>query len=41
MDKQLGNTGGLGGVFGIFYALGWGCSLFAHTVPVYPYTLAE
>jgi hypothetical protein len=22
LDKQLGNTGGLGGVFGIFYAIG-------------------
>jgi len=22
MDKQIGNTGGLGGVFGIFYAIG-------------------
>ena len=24
MDKQVGNTGGLGGVFGIFYASGYG-----------------
>jgi len=27
MDKNIGNTGGLGGVYGIFYALGgarWG-----------------
>jgi hypothetical protein len=22
MDKQLGNTGGLGGILGIFYAIG-------------------
>ena len=22
MDKQLGNTGGVGGIFGIFYAIG-------------------
>ena len=22
MDRQLGNTGGLGGVFGLFYAIG-------------------
>ena len=24
VDKNIGNTGGLGGVFGIFYALGYG-----------------
>lgn len=24
MDKQLGNTGGLGGVYGILYAIGYG-----------------
>ena len=24
MDKQIGNTGGLGGVFGILYAIGYG-----------------
>ena len=24
MDRQLGNTGGLGGVFGILYAIGYG-----------------
>ena len=41
MDKQLGNTGGLGGVFGIFYALGWGASPLARIVPVYPDTPAE
>jgi hypothetical protein len=24
MDRQIGNTGGLGGVFGILYAIGYG-----------------
>jgi hypothetical protein len=24
MDKTLGNTGGLGGVYGILYAIGYG-----------------
>ena len=28
MDKQLGNTGGLGGVYGILYAIGYGEFLF-------------
>ena len=28
MDKTLGNTGGLGGVYGILYAIGYGESLF-------------
>jgi hypothetical protein len=28
MDKQLGNTGGLGGVYGILYAIGYGTFLF-------------
>jgi hypothetical protein len=24
MDKRIGNTGGVGGIFGIFYAIGYG-----------------
>ena len=28
MDKTLGNTGGLGGVYGILYAIGYGEFLF-------------
>ena len=28
MDKTLGNTGGLGGVYGILYAIGYGEFIF-------------
>ena len=31
-DKNIGNTGGLGGVFGIFYAIGYGRGLLHRSV---------